>query len=643
MPHPTTVGARRSTNSHASAIIRFTVAVLISCLATLLPAIQPVHAVPTGAEWNRGPGLNGAQHFVGQHVKSDGTVAYCTDFEKLAPPYAGEYDDGHRGSFTRSDGTRLSERENAALSYLLNRWGNTRDGRTAASVQLAVWAMTSPGMQWNSAGMNRFLKTEALPAEVVKQAKSMAGTALAEAGPYTVKLEPGSPAQDGTMDVTVQVLNGSGKQTAGLAATASVKGPFKLLQAEKASWTSNGKPYTLSLTRTGLGKGSIEVSVPRTPAAGVAWRVPSRADVQRLLTAAVLEPRNAAAAVADLPEFQPTVETKTSAAKTEAGSAIHDVLSVKAGSTGLDAATVPWMSMPGGNTPVSVEVVSTLWGPLPALPMPADAVPAGTPKIGTVTTRVKGPGTYKTPELNVPTPGWYVWTESIDPASAQPAEAAPYVRPWQGKYGISAETTFVPWSIVTLTELSAHEALVGESVTDSVQVSGFGERPESAKEPVLLSMYGPLPERPAPASAIPDGAPLHSQVSIAAQNGAAESPPFPVFTAPGCYTVVASYPGDEYTAPHTSAFGEHSETVCVTEPPAAAPRSPKPEAAEPLPLPDQDPVAELPRPDSEPTGAPKAELAKTGVRSELATGAALILIGGGLGLILVTSAKRRRA
>ncbi|WP_323961279.1 hypothetical protein GC088_05685 [Arthrobacter sp. JZ12] len=598
-------------------------AICILLLAVLLLAHQPLpgYAAPTGREWRPASGVHGAEHFVGQYRNNEGETAYCTDFERLSPAHAGAYDGGHHGGFIRSDGTRLTERENAGLSYLLHRWGGTSDNATAASVQLAVWALTSPGMAWGSSGMDRILQAEKLPAAVIQQAQVMTSAALTNAGPYEVHIDLAETG-DGLYTAGVSVRGTDGNPVDGLTAEARVTGPFGLAGNSPDSWTTGEAVEQLTLERTGLGAGTLEVAIPRTPAAEVEWLIPSRTDAQRLLVAAVLDRRDASAALADLPAFQPVVATRTSAARTEAGSEVHDVLTVSSAEPTDGSEPIPWLVIPGSQEPVSVEVVSTLWGPLAAPPTLRDAVPHGTPQVGTVTTRVNGPGTYNTDALEVPTPGWYVWTETIPSESALPAEAAKYVRTWQSRFGITEETTFVPWRPSITTRLSAHEAFVGESVTDSVTVDGLGpeetfDGKEAARQ-IRLSMYGPLPERPVLQSAIPPGARLHSETMVPASNGHHVSKHFAPFTEPGCYTVVASFAGDSHTDPLTTPFGEQSETICVDSAPAPAASSPAAEPSEPQKVGNQGPAAG------------REQLAQTGVRTEVAAGAGLLLLGTGL-------------
>lgn len=614
-----------SSHSPRRGVLRAAGVWLLLAALLWLPNVSPSQAAPAGSEWTRAAGVHAAEHFVGQYRDSRGQVAYCTDFERLSPENAPGYDNGHSGEFVRSDGSALKATENAALSYLLHRWGATKDSATAASVQLAVWALTSPGMAWDSPGMNAVLRAEGLPADVITQARSMTSVAFEGAGPYEVSIDLEPVGENGTITAVVGVSGANGQPAAGLTASAELTGPFTLAEKAESTWRSSEEPHRLSLRRTGLGNGSLAVAVPRTPAAGVSWLVPTRADVQRLLFAAVVEPRDAATAISDLPAFQPAVVTKTSAARTDAGTTVHDVLTVSATPPAENGSPVPapWLSVPGKETPVSVEVVSTLWGPLDAKPVLQESVPEGTPNVGTVTTRVDGPGTYSTAGLVVPSPGWYVWTESIAPESALPAEASSYVLGWQGQYGLEAETTFVPWTPEISTQLSAHDALVGDQVTDTVTGVGFGKPTTDSGGPITLSMYGPLAERPSLAAEVPPNARLHSEMTVPALNGSQSSEPFAAFSEPGCYTVVATYPGDEHTGPFTSAFGEPSETVCVEAKEVVAPPETVADEAPATPAADTGTAAPGPQQHRE-------ELAQTGIRTEVTAGAALVLLGVGL-------------
>ncbi|WP_035780927.1 hypothetical protein, partial [Arthrobacter sp. H14] len=258
---------------------------LIMCAWLLLPGAA-AQAAPVPGGWTQAAGLAGNNYFVGQHRNNAGMIAYCTDFKKLAPSYAGGYDRGHNGGFIRSDGQPLDDSGNAALSYLLNRWGATSDDRAAASVQLAVWAMTSPGMAWEAAGMNAIVEQENLPEDVIRNAKWMTGEAHSNAGPYTIRIELGDAHKAGLItQAGISVLGSAGTPVEGLTLEADVSKAFTFGDGRRSvRWTSGTKPKLIDLKRTSLGSGQISVTVSDTPAAGVRWLEPDRTDVQRLLT-----------------------------------------------------------------------------------------------------------------------------------------------------------------------------------------------------------------------------------------------------------------------------------------------------------------------------------------------------------------------
>lgn len=663
---PTPVASRRLR-------LRIAAALTALVLGWLIVPVAGAFAAPVPGGWETAAGYTGPSYFIGQYRNDAGTIAYCTDFERLAPTAARSYDDGNDGPFVRSDGSALTEAQNATLSYLLSRWGPTADSSTAAAVQLAVWALTSPGMDWGSDRMTRFIRDERVPRPIVAEARSMIDTSSASAGPYTVRiaLPPGGTA--GTVNAEVTVSGAGGTPVSGLAVQAAVSGSFALPDAGYATWTSSAGPHRIPLTRTGFGPGQITVKVPQAPGGGVRWLKPDHGGVQRLLTVPLTAPAEATAPLPEVPAFQPTVSTITSASKTTPGSPLHDTLTVGV----TDASGGAWPIWPATGRPVAVDVVSTLWGPLAAPPKLSGKVPEGTARVGAVTTTVNRTGSYKTGPLTVPSPGYYVWTESILPESAVPAEAAPHILPWQGRFGERQETTLVPWQPVIGTALSRQEAAVGDTVTDLVTLRGVAVRPSGVpgadRPAVQLTMYGPLQQRPEPVRDVPEGAPVHSEVSVPAVNGSQESPPFAAFQKPGCYTVVARLAGDDRSLPAISRFGEPEETVCVKEPaaPAAvpqpvaptpdgpvpqtsAPANPVPAAAVPhtappvAPEPADDvpeaPVPPAPVPAAEVhtpgPGATNARLAETGALSAPLAGAGLGLLGLGLGAMLV--ARRRQ-
>ncbi len=276
-------------------------------------------------------------------------------------------------------------------------------------------------------------------------------------------------------------------------------------------------------------------------------------------------------------------------------------------------------------------------------PQPSRTVPTGTPKAGTVTTRVNGPGEYKTPPLTIGNPGYYVWTESINPRSTKPESASAFINPWQGKFGIAEETTLVPWQVDISTALSRNEAKVGDTVSDEVTVTGLPPT-SSGQDAIELTMYGPLERKPDRSAEVPEAAPVYATSTVPGANGRHQSDTFGPFTEAGCYTTVAHYPGGEWTSSFTSAYGLPDETVCIT--PVIEPAMDVESATSNRQLPAH--TADAPRHTS-PTPAPapasqpveRQHLAETGFSSRTIAAGGVIALG--LGLACGIPTWRRRA
>ncbi|WP_104118211.1 hypothetical protein [Arthrobacter sp. B1805] len=594
---------------------------LLLALLLGLAGVAPAVAGPVSGGWHTGAGVAGTGYFVGQHRNAEGLIAYCTDFERFSPDHASGYTDGNAGPFVRSDGTTLSAEDNSTLAFVLGRWGATADNEEAASVQLAVWSLTATGMGWDTPSMDNFIRDQELALAVASRARAMVEQARAEAGPYSISASFIPVGVGGRVSATI--LSADGTPRPGLRLEAVASGASFVDGSTTSAWTSGIDPHVLDVRPTGFGGARVTITASSVPATNAAWLAPREPDVQRLVVAPVSADTTASV---DLPfqrAFAPEVTTSTSIARTSPGTPVHDLLDVSVASPGQ------WLIDPASGEAVELDVVSTLWGPLPSAPAESPTVPAGTPSIGTVTTRVSGAGSYQTPPVTVPSAGFYVWTESIDPRSARPAQAAPLIQAWSGPFGLPLETTLVPWQPRLTTTLSQSSAPLGAVVHDTVAAEGFDTADDG--DLVRLTMYGPLAGMPAESPSVPGDAPVHSHTDVPAANGTVTSENFGPLEAPGCYTVVASFSGSSTEEPFVSAFGIPDETVCVEEPPA------------PAPVPDGGPPVEhVPAPapaQADASPGREQQLARTGVSAATMAGSALIALGLGVGLSI---AARRR-
>ncbi|WP_285725541.1 hypothetical protein [Psychromicrobium xiongbiense] len=538
---------------------------------TLLLGLFALPAQAVGTGWTLGAGLGNSAIWVGQQRNVDGLVVYCTDQPLAAPAVADSYSDGHRGGFVRHDGQSLPEAHNAAVSYLLHRWGSTTDRATAAAVQLAVWAFTSPNAQWGSTGMQAILQAAQLPAAVVDQARTMTEQSLRFAGPYRVDvawLEPGL--------ASVQVLGAAGVPVPGLGVRAEVGGAAQLGGAP--SWVSAETPQTVAVARSSRQSAELRITLDAAPQPHLQWLEPSNPGAQRLFTQAVTGALSVAATLPTPAAVQMQVVTQTSQNRLAAGGALGDALQVSL------ANGAAWPRDLSSGAALGVRVDSTLWGPFDQPPVESDAVPVGSPTVGTVSTAVNGPGLYQTATLTVQKPGYYVWTETLNPAAQGPDGAA--FLPWASRFGVASETTAVPWSPQLSTVLTAVQTSDGHALTDTLQILDTPAQPGPLT--ATLTLYGPLADRPTLSATIPPGAPVVRSVQVPAVNGTQVD--LGVVDGIGCYTVVTALDAAATVNAVTSAFGEPSETFCrtapvsststtttpVTEHPATAPHLPEP-------------------------------------------------------------------
>ncbi|NYE96184.1 hypothetical protein FHU41_002434 [Psychromicrobium silvestre] len=603
--------------------------VTILALALLLPGAL---AEAVSAGWRLGAGMGSAKLWVGQQQNRDGLLVYCTDFERGAPDAQAKYTDGHQGGFVRSDGSVLSAHENAAISYLLLRWGKSKDNATAAAVQLAIWSLSSSGRAWGSPGMAQILAEAALPASVVALGRSLTDQALRYAGPYRVTAKLVRPGA-----AEVQVFSSTGVQTPGLAVQLTTSGSLKL-SGGPSHWLSTNQSQLVPVQRTDFGKGSLTAMITAAPLPILRWLQPAAAGQQRLITSAVTGLVTGSLTVPAATAFQAVVRTTTSTASLSGPGKLHDNLVISTTAAG------PWLQDPGTGKPVQATVVSTLWGPFKTPPVEAAVAPSGAPTVGTVSTNISGTGQYSTTELAVSAPGYYVWTERIDALSARPSSARDYLKPWSGRFGLAPETTLLRWSPVLTTELSGHLATVGSKIVDRLSVAAAP--PTTRGVQVTLSMYGPLPVQPEQSKDVPPGSPLLTKLTLPLADGATAN--FGSLNKVGCYTVVATLPESAAVNSFHDDFGEPSETVCLQTAPAAPPQVVVPKhpqaparvpvsAAKPVPVQAAIPLANplAPHPEAPP------QLAATGTTAEggFALGAA-VLIGSGISLLLVARGRK---
>lgn len=259
--------------------------------------------------------------------------------------------------------------------------------------------------------------------------------------------------------------------------------------------------------------------------------------------------------------WRPQVRTETSAQRIEVGSAVSDTIVLS------------------GNAPGrALSVESTLWGPFleqPSVAVNEDPtslpppVPAGAPRVGTLTTVVEGNGTATTAELRVDEPGYYVWSERI-PSTDETTE-------WNSDWAPVGEVGFRVHQPRVTTIASSQQANVGATLTDRLRVSGNAE--ETTLE-IVSTLYGPFATAPEPIpaerpwSGVPtlpgEDLPVAGVVKTMVTGDGESTTPGVVVQEPGFYVWVETIAPTAVTAGWAGEFGQASETTLVRAPALAS-------------------------------------------------------------------------
>jgi hypothetical protein len=525
--------------------------------------------------------------WLGNYELDDGNFGYCIDVVRPAPHGADfDYvDGGEAGWFSPDDSARLA--------FISREWGAPADPLTAAAAQLAVWTITG------LAGHDQAYFAQRANADadlVLRAANHMidvanGGSGASRGASATVELALDGSKGTAVSQLTVDYLTGPVTLAPG-----SFEGRMTLHGATfdgggTSATVGNAVVTRIHPTQSGsTEKVSADIVYDDLPF-GPGFRLGrNTGDSQNLL---VTHPFPTSARASDEAEgptglpFQPQVQTTTSAAVAEPGAVLTDTLELGVhpdSPTGEEWGV--YEAADGSFAPIPVVIESVLLGPFPTRPVEAEVRPSDAPVVCTVETAAEsGPGTFESPPCAVPEPGYYVWTDSIDPARTPFEKGGDRLMAWASRFGVASETTVVPATPTITTTASTAEVSDHGCVSDRMTVTGLPEGGHPIT--VTSTLLGPIRERPAEGST-PDGwreFPVAGAVSTTiAENGTHESPCITV-KAPGFYYFVFESAGSaaspESGAERTEAalpeivpaFSDtrvhESESVAVSTPPAS--------------------------------------------------------------------------
>ncbi|WP_345375445.1 hypothetical protein [Frondihabitans cladoniiphilus] len=464
---------------------------ILGVLASLVPA-TPAAAL-RGAAHGVGYLHTDGVSWIGTYRLDDGGLAFCLEAGRASPigsSYESQLTDAALGH---------SREETAQVAYILRKWVATPDPDAAAAAALAVWTimgLNGHSQAWYaSRAGDRARQVLTLTGEVLREAASNANVDQKVDVRFDIDA-------DGRLGVTTDlVLTHIGGRTSTAPDSAAV-GRITATGATIPDGSSSGLVVNGErrvLTPTGEGAvTAISVSadyadLPFGAAVAVGTSVGgAQALLLPVTTTGLARGASAYDLISPLP-FQPRVLTKTSAATAESGTLLRDELSldVEPG----DGLLREWGVFRSGDgfAPIPVTIRSRLLGPFASAPTVEPDWPSDAPEVCTVeTVMASGPGTTTTAGCTIPTAGYYVWVESIDPADTPVDQGRDRLRPWRSPFGVATEVTLTPALPSIVTRADASTAAPGSCVSDHLEATGI---PSGVSLEVESLLVGPLAER----------------------------------------------------------------------------------------------------------------------------------------------------
>ncbi|QWT23988.1 hypothetical protein KPL76_00605 [Subtercola sp. PAMC28395] len=436
--------------------LRIALALLAALLAAagillLAPSAWAVHSTSHGVGYLS---ARDGRSWLGTHRLGDNNLGLCLEVTKRPP---------EGSDLTYIEGDRVGLRDadlTARLAFIAREFVTTTDPDWAAGAQLATWNLTGLGghtSSWYAQRANEHALTVSIIADQIRDrmngrsgasrsvAASVALSSL-DSTPLTVRSE-----------ITVDFVGTGrsqlppGKHSGTLHLTGAAFPDGSMTRT-----VENGVDYAITPT---VGNSTADVSAvvdyTGLPYGNSIWVAKGANDVQTLLvppaTLASAHASTHESGISPLP-FAPAVQTQASAQRASTGAALSDELELGVREPLQQVASVEsviqqwglYTAPDGSQQPVPVTIDSTLVGPLAEAPTESPSVPADAPVVCTVHTLASsGPGRYQTPECVLPSPGFYVWVESIDPKKTPPDLGGERIQPWVSAFGIASEVTQV--------------------------------------------------------------------------------------------------------------------------------------------------------------------------------------------------------
>lgn len=258
-----------------------------------------------------------------------------------------------------------------------------------------------------------------------------------------------------------------------------------------------------------------------------------------------------------LVKSQPAYVTQISNQETKVGAQVHDTIDVSGLVRGADPLEIKW----------------ELYGPYPEAPALTDTCEGDPFASGTVT--ATGNGEIVTEDVELTAAGYYTYVESSEATKAYHAAST--------KCGEVSETTVAKAQPSYVTQVSDQRIVVGETISDTIMVSGMVD---GSPLDIKWELYGPYAEKPTPPQedtefdGVCEGEPVATGTVTATANGEISTPEVKI-TEAGWYTYVESNQDEGLHNYFATRCGEVTETFFAAEPPPATPPTGTPPATRP--------------------------------------------------------------
>ncbi|WCC79091.1 VaFE repeat-containing surface-anchored protein [Cutibacterium equinum] len=279
---------------------------------------------------------------------------YCADPSRIGPSVGGTYQSrGSTRTWARDGGGSLSPAAVAQVAWVLGKWGATSNGKQAAAVDAAVYALEGFPTHQLSSNTHGRKRTDA--AGVTAQAQAMVAEAKARAAAGSYKLRVDIPSQvpaHSRYKATVTLRNGAGRPVPGEKVTL-VDG-----RHEKVTVTTN-KAGVGSASFGTLDRAATVSASATLPATAVTYAIPSNKKAQRVFVSGAKTTVKAHDGASFPPPPPPPVKPRIGTTATDKADGDHMIAAQ--GGTVVDTVSYSGL-VPGKKYTVSGELMDKATG-----------------------------------------------------------------------------------------------------------------------------------------------------------------------------------------------------------------------------------------------------------------------------------------